>query len=146
VPVTLDVVKHKRRFATFGEVIDSRFETHAIKQAAKVRILSSRFPLGGAVLRGLAQRSQTVFLLLKAPKNEICGDTIEPGRERRLTSKGMDLAEDMHEYVLGNIFCFHGISEHAPANAVNQRTMVLIDDFECSHVVLGEQLSLATTR
>ena len=45
-PVTFDVVKDERRFATIGQAIDGRFETHTIKQAGQARILFAGFLLG----------------------------------------------------------------------------------------------------
>jgi hypothetical protein len=53
--------------------------------------------------------------------------------------KGVNLAEELQEYVLGQILGLDGLSHHAQAKGVDAPTVESVDELECRGVSLLSQ-------
>ena len=69
-------------------------------------------------------------------QDDIDGEPMEPGREAGLSAEGVDLAEQLQEGILGQVFGFGGIAHHAQTERIYAAAVQFIEAFERGCVTL----------
>lgn len=70
------------------------------------------------------------FLFTEAHQDDVCGEAVKPGGESRLAAESVNLAEELEEGLLREIFGFEGVADHAEAETVNATRMLAVEIFE----------------
>ena len=117
---------------------DGALEGDAIDGAGELGITGAKVTLGCVFLRrvdGLFERDELQSLLAEVHEDEIDGEAMQPGGEGGLSAEGADLAEEVEEGLLGHVFGFGDVAEHAETEGVDA---ALVEGVE-----LGKGLSVA---
>src|SRR5205085_10034009 len=72
--------------------------------------------------------------LAKVHQDTIGRQPIEPSGEGRLAAKAAELAHEMNEYLLRNIFSLRNVAGHAQAQTIDAPMITPIDLLECLQV------------
>ena len=86
-------------------------------EVAAAEVALGRVFLGG--VDGLFERDEVEALLAQVHEDQVDGEAMQPGGEGGLAAEAADLAEEMEEGLLGHVFGFRDVAEHAQAERVD---------------------------
>jgi hypothetical protein len=131
VVVALNVVEDEDRLVAGRQPVDGAFEMDAVNQSGQGQIESAEFLVRAAVLGvGLGdflERDDRERALAEAHENHVDRQAVQPGGERRISAKRVDLAEDLQESFLREVLGFGVVADHAQAKGENARAVQTIE-------------------
>ena len=87
----------------------------------------------------LLQRAFVAGLLPQLHQHDVDGQTMQPGRKRRLAPESGNLAEKLEERFLRQILCFGGIAHHPQTERIDPPVVQSVEAFKSRRVaLLGE--------
>ena len=97
-------------------------ESDAVDRAAEEHVLAAEVALGGVVFRrvdGLFERDEVEAFFAQVHEDEVDGEAMQPGGEGGFAAEAADFAEEVEEGLLGHVFGFGDVAEHAKAEGVD---------------------------
>jgi len=83
---------------------------------------------------------ETDALLAEVHQDVIDGQPVQPRGEGGLTAEASYLAKELNKDILGQIFRFRRVGDHAEAEAVDPSVVSLIEQFKGPHIAGGRRL------
>ena len=119
---TFDVVQDEDHAVPGREGGYGSLEGDAVDGAGELGVAGAEVSLGSVVFRGvdgLFEGDELEALFAQVHEDKVDGEAVEPGGEGGLSAEAADLAEEMEEGLLGHVFGFGDVAEHAEAEGVN---------------------------
>ena len=116
------IVKDEDHAVAGRERGDGALEGYAVDGAGEVRVAAAEVALGASSSEGLmvsSRETRLQALFAKVHEDEIDRKAMEPCGEGGFAAEAADLAEEMEEGVLGHVFGFGDVAEHAEAKGVD---------------------------
>ena len=70
------------------------------------------------------------FLFAKAHEDDVRSETVQPGGKGGFAAERVNLAEELEEGFLREVFGFEGIADHAKAETVDTARVLAVELFE----------------
>ena len=119
---TFDVVEDKDHAVAGRERGYGAFEGDAVDRAGELDVAAAEVTLGGVFFRGvdgLFEGDEVEAFFAEMHQHQIYRKSMEPGGEGGFAAEAADLAEEMEEGLLGHVFGFGDVAEHAEAEGVD---------------------------
>ena len=87
-----------------------------------MEVAAAEVALGCVVFRrvdGLFERDEVEAFLAQVHQDEVDGEPVQPGGEGGLAAEAADFAEEVEEGLLGHVFGFGDVAEHAETEGVD---------------------------
>src|SRR5712692_7710807 len=116
--VALNVMKNEYRAIPWRKLRDRILEAYAVDDGHRFRIKSVRIDRVGH-FAVIGRQFGSHRPLAKMHKNLVNGQPMKPGRKCRLAAKRANLAMELNEYFLREIFGFGNVARHSQAYRVD---------------------------
>jgi hypothetical protein len=118
----LYVVKNKNHAIAGRKRGYGAFEGDAVDGTGELRVATAEVALWGVIfggIDGLFEGDEVQALFAKVHEDEVDCEAMEPGGEGGFAPEAADLAEEVEEGLLGHVFGFRDVAEHAEAKGVD---------------------------
>ncbi len=138
--VTVNIVKEEHGLVALRQLLEGSVKVDAVEKAGQAEVGDTDFESGTVFFvvgtSHFFQRDGDGPLLAEAHEDDIGGEAVHPGRKGRLAAECMNLAEELQEGLLRQIFGFNGVATHAQTESVHAAAVQLINGFEGAGVAL----------
>ena len=138
--VTVNIVKEEHGFVALRQSLEGSVKVDAVEKAGQAEVGDTDFERGTVFFvvgaSHFFQRYGDRPFLAEAHEDDIGGKAVHPGRKGRFAAECMNLAEQLQEGLLGQIFGFNGVATHAQTESVDAAAVQLINGFEGVGVAL----------
>jgi hypothetical protein len=133
-----DVVEDEDHAIAGRERSDGALESNTVDRAGELEVAAAKVALGCVLfggVDGLFKRDEVEALFAQMHQDQIYRKSMKPRGEGGFTTEAADLAEEMEEGLLGHVFGFGDVAEHAEAEGVDAAFVKGIE--------LGERLGVS---
>ena len=134
-----DVVEDEDHAVAGRQRGDGALEGDAVDGAGELEVAAAEVALGRVLfgwVDGLFEGDEVEALLAQMHQDEIYRKSMKPCGEGGLAAEAADLAEEVEEGLLGHVFGFGDVAEHAEAEGVDAAFVEGVELGECLGVAV----------
>ena len=141
--VTVHIMKKEHGLVALRQLREGGVKIDAVEEADEALVGSTDFK-GGPLFfiigpNHVIQRDCDGPFFSEAHEDDIGGEAVQPGRKRRFTAKGVDLAKELQESFLSQVLRFLRVTNHAKTESVDAAAVHLVDGFKRCRITLLSQ-------